>query len=116
VFGPHWEPAEGTCIDIRFTGTANSGIENRRRLLEIRCGDAEPFRAELGASGFREDFTGLERGETCRMTCDVKRQEAKWDFSDPALNRKAGRKAHDAGFQAELSLDPPTKSPGMPAV
>jgi len=55
----------------------------------IRCGDAEPFRVELGASGFRKDFKGPERGETCRMTCYVKRQEAKWDFSDPALNWKS---------------------------
>jgi hypothetical protein len=29
----------------------------------------------MGASGFREDFKGPERGETCRMICDVKRQE-----------------------------------------
>lgn len=40
------------------------------------------------------------------MTCYVKRQEAKWDFSDPALNWKAGRKAHDARFQAELREKP----------
>ena len=40
------------------------------------------------------------------MTCDVKRQEAKWDFSDPALSWKADRKAQAARFDAELRERP----------
>jgi len=106
VFGHDWEPAEGTCIDIRIKGNANSGTENRIWPMEIRCGGAEPFRVELGVSGFREDFKGPERGETCRMACDVKWQEAKWDFSDPALSWKAGRYARAVRFEAELKKRP----------
>jgi hypothetical protein len=106
VFGHDWEPAEGTCIDIRIKGSANSGTENRIWLMEIRCGGAEPFRVELGASGFREDFKGPERGETCRMACDVKRQKAKWDYSDPALSWKADRYARAVRFEAELKKRP----------
>jgi hypothetical protein len=102
VLGHHWESAEGICIDIRTKGNADSGIKNRRWLMEIRCGNAEPFRVELGASGLGEDFKGPERGETCRMGCDVKRQKAKWDISDPALSWKADRYARAARLEAEL--------------
>jgi hypothetical protein len=106
VLGHDWESAEGICVDIRTKGSANSGSENRGWLMEIRCGDAEPFRVELGVSGFREDFKGPERGETYRMLCDVKRQEAKWDFSDPGLSWKADRHARAERFEAELKEKP----------
>jgi hypothetical protein len=36
------------------------------------------------------------------MGCDVKRQKAKWDISDPALSWKADRYARAARLEAEL--------------
>jgi len=51
MFGHDWQPAAGTVVDIRVK---HPGSENDSRswLVEVRCGDAEPFRAELGYPGF----------------------------------------------------------------
>lgn len=105
MFGHDWESAVGTVIDIRVKHP-NSDNDTRSWLMEIRCGDAEPFRVELGYPGFHEDFKGPGRGQTCQLKADVKRQEAKWDLADPALSWKAERDQEAAKFKAELAPSP----------
>ncbi len=112
MFGHQWEPAEGTCIDIRVKPHGNPNTDNRRWLMEVHCGDAEPFRVELGFPGFHGSFKGPERGHTCRMQADVKRQEAKWDLDDPALSWKTERRQQTADFAAELDAKPWAGGPG----
>jgi hypothetical protein len=112
MFGHDWEPAEGTCIDIRIKAHRDSSTDNRHWLMEVHCGDAEPFRVELGYPGFGGNFKGPERGHTCKMQADVKRQEAKWDLDDPALSWKADRQSKQADFQSELAAKPWNDQPG----
>jgi hypothetical protein len=69
--------------------------------VEVRCGAAEPFRVELGYPGFREDFKGPGLGETVQVEADLKRRDARWDLSDPALSLKADRNRRAAEFKAE---------------
>jgi Short C-terminal domain len=101
MLGHKWEPAEGVCVDIRVKPHGNEGTDNRRWLMEIHCGDAEPFRVELGYPGFHDNFRGPGHGQTCRMEADVHRKEAKWDLSDPALSWKTDYKQHEAKFAQE---------------
>jgi hypothetical protein len=78
----------------------------RRWLMEIHCGDAEPFRVELGYPGFHGDFKGPQRGQKCMMKCDLKHSEAKWDLDDPHLSWKAAEHRKEADFNAELQAKP----------
>jgi hypothetical protein len=100
MFGHDWQPAAGTVVDIRVK---HPGSENDSRswLVEVRCGDAEPFRVELGYPGFHEDFKGPGLGDAVQVKADLKRKDAKWDLSDPALSWKADRSRQAAEFKAE---------------
>jgi hypothetical protein len=112
VFGHDWQSAEGKCIDIRVKPHRDSGTDNRIWLMEVHCGDAEPFRVELGYPGFHEDFKGPEHGQVCRMKCLPGKNEAKWDLDDPGLSWKAERHQKDAQFNAELNAKPWKDQPG----
>lgn len=113
MLGHTWEPAEGTCIDVRIKGNDTSdGPDNHRFLMEVRPRNGEPFRVELKVPGFHENFKGPSRGQVCQLECDVKRQDAKWDFSDPGLSWKTSRKAGAAQFEAELQAKPWAAQPG----
>lgn len=111
MFGHDWQPAEGICTDIEVKLHGSPGTDNRKWLMQIHPADAEPFRVELGYPGFHQDFKGPERGQKCRMTCDVKRQEAKWDLDDPALSWKAAQHKHEADFKAQLNAKPSADRP-----
>jgi hypothetical protein len=100
MLGHDWQPAAGTVVDIRVKHP-NSENDSRSWLVEVRCGDAEPFRVELGYPGFHEDFKGPGLGETVQVKADLKRKDAKWDLSDPALSWKADRSRQAAQFKAE---------------
>ena len=115
MLGHHWEPAEGTCIDIRVKH-ASSENDSRMWLMEVRPRNAEPFRVELGYPGFHENFRGPDRGQTCQLDCDVKRQDAKWDLSDPALSWKTWRNEKANDFKAELKARPWADQPGDQAI
>jgi hypothetical protein len=106
MIGHHWEPAEGTCIDILVKPHGNPGTDNRHWLMEIHCGDGESFRVELGYPGLHGDFKGPQHGQTCRMEADVKHREAKWDLSDPALSWKAAHQHEADRFKQELNAKP----------
>jgi hypothetical protein len=100
MLGRDWQPAAGTVVDIRVKHP-NSENDSRSWLVEVRCGDAEPFRVELGYPGFHEDFKGPGLGETVQVKADLKRRDAKWDLSDRALSWKADRSRQAAEFKAE---------------
>ena len=72
IFGHDWQPAAGTVVDIRVKHP-NSENDSRSWLMEVRCGEAEPFRVELGYPGFHEDFKGPGLGETVQVKADLKR-------------------------------------------
>ena len=111
MFGHDWQPAAGVVVDIRVK-RPNSENDSRSWLVEVRCGDAEPFRVELGYPGFHEDFKGPEHGQVCRMKCLPAKNEAKWDLDDPGLSWKAERHQKDAQFNAELNAKPWKDQPG----
>jgi hypothetical protein len=100
VLGRDWQPAAGTVAGIRVR---QPGSENDSRgwLVEVRCGDAGPSRVELGCPGFREDFKGPGLGEAVRVKAGLKRKDAGWDLSGPALGWKADRSRQAAEFKAE---------------
>ena len=106
MLGHDWEPAEGTCIDIRIKGNYSDEEDNRRFLMEVRPSHGAPFRVELKVAGFHENFKGPDRGQVCMLKCDVKRQDAKWDLADPGLSWKTYRQAKASDFEAELHAKP----------
>jgi len=81
MFGHDWQPARGPFVDIRVK---HPGSENDSRswLVEVRCGDAEPFRVEPRLSGFHETSRGRAWANR-PVKADLKRKDAKWDLSDP---------------------------------
>lgn len=100
MFGHDWQPATGTVVDIRVKHP-NSENDTRSWLVEVRCGDAEPFRVEIGYPGFHEDFKGPGQGATVQVEADLKHKEARWDLSDPALSWKADRTQQAERFATE---------------
>jgi hypothetical protein len=74
MLGHDWQPAVGTVVGIRV---------------------------ELGYPGFHEDFKGPGLGETVQVKAGLKRKDARWDLSDPALSWKADRNRQAAQFKAE---------------
>jgi hypothetical protein len=109
MLGHDWQPAEGTCIDESWEG-------GQKWIMDVYPANGAPsFRVEVPHPGLGGDFRGPMRGHTCKMLCDVKKQKAKFDTSDPSLSRRAQLRSRAQELQAELGAAPGTM-PGQPAV
>jgi hypothetical protein len=106
MLGHDWQPAEGTCVDDNFGG---EHVIRERWVMDVRpANGAPPFRVEVDHPGAGEDFRGPDVGQVCRMLCDVKKQKAKFDHTDPTLSWKAHRRAEQQRLRAELNAAPGT--------
>ena len=109
MLGHDWQPAEGTCVDETWEG-------GQKWIMDVRpANGAPPFRTEVPHPGMDGDFRGPSLGQTCKMLCDVKKQKAKFDTSDPSLSRRNHLRARAQQLQAELGAAPGTM-PGQPGV
>jgi len=107
MLGHDWQPAEGTCVDDNFGG---NHVVREVWVMDVRpANGAPPFRVEVAHPGAGEDFRGPYAGQVCRMLCDVKKQKAKFDHTDPTLSWKAHRQAEQQRLKAELNAPPGTR-------
>ena len=112
MVGHDWQPAEGPCVDDNVGG---DHIVREVWVMDVRpANGAPPFRVQVTHPGAGEDFRGPNAGQVCRMFCDVKKQKAKFDHTDPTLSWKAHRLAEQQQLKAELSA-PPGTGPGNAA-
>jgi hypothetical protein len=106
MLGHDWQPAEGTCVDDNFGG---AHVVREVWVMDVRPHNgAPPFRVQVAHPGSGEDFRGPYPGQVCRMLCDVKKQKAKFDHTDPTLSWKAHRLAEQQQLKAELDAPPGT--------
>ena len=94
MFGrENWEPAEGKIIEAQLKfNTVQSQGRRSNFIVEVRpLSGAATFRTELKAHF--ENFADLYNGYIVKMECDVKRQKARWDMSDPQINYSLQEKA-----------------------
>ena len=87
MLGHHWEPAEGTVIDIRKTrGPLGGSPSSHEFLIEIRSSGSQPLRIELGTPGVFDDFVPPSVGQLVKIEVDKARQDARFVSSDPAAS------------------------------
>jgi hypothetical protein len=106
----HWEPAEGTVIDIRYKGAGNASktVNAVFYLMEVRPQSGEPFRTEVQPPSLMLDFKFPVEGQVCRMECDPARKKARFDRHDPTLSKKTDKQAAKEKWDAELHGEDPS--------
>ena len=103
MLGHDWKPAVGKVVREDWIG------ERRKWIMDIQPDSGEPaFRTEVHEPDLDGDFHAPYGGQTCRMHCDVKKQKAKFDTSDPALSQKARRQQEKQRIKDELAAPPGT--------
>jgi hypothetical protein len=101
MLGHDWKPAVGTVVREDWMG------ERRKWIMDIQPDSGEPaFRTEVHEPDLDGDFHAPYGGQSCRMHCDVKKQKAKFDTSDPTLSRKARRQQEKQLIKDELAAGP----------
>ncbi len=108
MFGHHWQPAEGTLVDIRTTHFGSGGTAHVTRyfLMDVQPSSGEPFRTEVKEPLWSSSFIAPAfPGEKVKLKCDPARKEAHFDDSDHKTSRKAARQADAGRYQAELHAE-----------
>ena|SRR5436305_9181430 len=107
VFGHDWSSGEATIVAVRTKKTSGDGLVSiHEYVADVRVEGAEPFRTVLGEPAIATNFWSPSVGQLVRVHADVRRQKAKFDKHDPALNAKARGEAADAAFNA-AAAEPP---------
>ena len=108
VFGRQWEPAEGTCVNIRYRGAGNASktVNAVWYLMEVQPRVGGSFRVEVQPPSLMTSFKSPIVGQVVRMECDPARKKARFDRSDPALSKKTDMQAAKAAYMAQLEGDP----------
>jgi len=82
MFGRHWQPAEGTLVDVRASkmGPGDNSPMVRHYVMDVRPSSGAPFRTEvrepLMTSG---SFDGpTVAGEVVHLECDPDRKKARF--------------------------------------
>jgi hypothetical protein len=105
MLGHDWVPGEGTLVDIRYSGHENQvGATGQEPhfLMDVRPSVGEPFRAEVDELPLFFSFKAPAFGQVVQLECDPGRKKARFVRSDPAINRKPGKQAAKAAYEAEL--------------
>lgn len=110
MLGHEWQPAEGTCLEIRQAWNGGTTTSGMRFLVEVRPADGEPFTVELRTPDFAGQFKTPQKGQVFAMKADVKRQKARFDTDDPTLSWKTDHRQQKAEFDEALasSASPPS--------
>jgi hypothetical protein len=107
MFGADWQPAEGTVIDVRFSGQhgTNQVHGEPHFLMDVRPSDGEPFRTEVDELPLMFSFRPPAIGAVVNLECDPHRKKARFIRSDPAINKKTAEQQAEAEYQTELHSD-----------
>jgi hypothetical protein len=109
MLGRGWQPAEGTVIDVRFSGEhgANQVHGEPHFLMDVRPSSGQPFRTEVDELPLMFSFRPPAIGAVVKLECDLKRSKARFVRSDPAINKKGAAQQASAQYEAELHAGGP---------
>jgi hypothetical protein len=111
MLGHNWEPATAKIVAKKFKeGGERSGAYEY--VADVSPATGAPFRTRLKQPPFMSHVVRLAEGDVVAVLADVKRQDAKFDRSDPKVSGKGGQSDKDA-FDAALK-QPPTSPPSDP--
>jgi hypothetical protein len=121
MFGEKWEPAVGKLLSTRFggkhgdwSGNASVTANSVHYLMEVRpLSGGEAFRCEVEPPSMMLSFQSPPPNVDIKMECIPDKQKARFDRSEPAINRHAAEQAHYDSYQALLHETP--DAPAAPA-
>lgn len=112
MFGHNWEPATAKIVAKKFKeGGERSGVYEY--VADVSPATGASFRARLKQPPLMSHVVRLAEGDVVKVLADVKRQDAKFDKSDPKVSGRGKQSDKDA-FDAALKqppLSPPPKDP-----
>jgi hypothetical protein len=109
MFRHGWVPAEGTVIDIRWSGHQSQvGGDGQvpHFLMDVRPGEGPPFRAEVDELALMFSFKPPGIGQVVKLECDPHGKRARFIRSDPAINHKQDQRAANAAYDALRDAGP----------
>jgi hypothetical protein len=110
MLGHNWEPATATIVAKKFKeGGERSGVWEY--VADISPASGGPFRTTLKQPPLMSHVVRLAVGDVVTILADVKRQDAKFDRSDPKVSGKDKPSDKDA-FKAALAQPPQSPPPG----
>jgi hypothetical protein len=111
MLGHNWEPATAKIVAKKFKeGGERSGAYEY--VADVSPATGAPFRTRLKQPPLMSHVVRLAEGDVVAVLADVKRQDAKFDRSDPKVSGKGGHSDKDA-FDAALKqppISPPSDS------
>lgn len=124
MFDEKWEPAVGRLLDTRYggkhgdwSGNASVTANSVHYLMEVRpLSGGEAFRCEVEPPTLMLSFQGPPLDVDIKMECIPSKQKARFDRSEPSINKHAAEHAHYDSYQATLHEAPgsaPAPAPGM---
>jgi hypothetical protein len=114
MFGHNWEPATATIIAKQYhesSGTSGS----YEYVADITPASGETFRCKLKQPALMSHVVRLAEGDTVAVLADVRRQEAKFDKSDPKVSGKEFQEVQKDAFAAALEQAPGSPPPDQAA-
>ena len=118
-----WVKARGRVVAVDRHSTTMSGGQpgtyDDGYVIDVEPEEGEPFRAQVNPAGHYIGHFGVEslnfkhpnEGDIVSVEYDPASREVRFDMSDPALQEKASRHAHDdavhARYEAALHASPP---------
>jgi hypothetical protein len=120
VFGHDWQSGEGRVVEIVDTGAGvgggNRATVHQHFVIDVTPDSGDSFRCEVPAL-LRDSFRSPEAGDVVQLKCDPGRKQARFDPSDPMVDRKghaailrAERETAQARYDAEPGGDAPMAS------
>lgn len=116
MFGRGWEPGSATIVERHAKLRGDVGHSPQYRFVaDVAVPGTSPFRAKLRSPLWLPDrFLAPQPGQVVRVKADAKRQKAKFDLSDPWLQRNRGNLAAMLqGFVAEREAAGPASQAGI---
>ena len=115
MFGHHWQPAEGTLVDIRVSrsGSGAKALIVEHFLMDVRPSSGEPFRTEVREPLMSSSFVAPSvPDDVVKLKCDPARKKARFDVGDESADKEAAVQAEADRYAAELDAEVGTAAAG----
>jgi hypothetical protein len=113
MFRHDWVDAEGTVIDIRYSGQhgTNERVAEPHFLMDVRPTTGEPFRTEVDELPLMLSFRPPGPGQVVKLECHPEHKKARFVRSDPAISNKTAQRAAKAAYAAlrDEDISAPTR-------
>jgi hypothetical protein len=116
MVGRQWESAEGTIVATQVAVQTAAGYVNRLEYaVDVHRADGSVVRVTLREPKFiKGGFSQPAVGAVVGVLFDPRREDAKFDTSDPRLKISVREDAKRAAFDAAVAGSPGTATPGVP--